>query len=307
MSLGIPGVRVGCWTHELGHTGVTVVLPPKGTLGAMAVRGGGPGTRESAILSAGGSALECHAVVLSGGSAFGLASADGVVAWCEEHGIGLERVVARIPIVGAAIVFDLGGEGFPRPDRDAGYAAAAAATEADPPMGRAGVGAGCTVGKIGGIDHRVPGGQGWAIATGGGITVGALLAVNALGDVLAEDGSILAGGRYPPGAPRYPFASPLFPPAPGDGGAPLPADNTVIGCVVTDAVLSKHQAATVADLAHTGVARTVDPVHTRFDGDALFVLATQRVEVEAPVDHVTHLANQAVAAAIRAAVRASAS
>ena len=312
MTLGIPGVRVGCWTHELGHTGVTVVLPPQGTLGAMAVRGGGPGTRESSILAAGGSALECHAVVLSGGSAFGLASADGVVAWCEEHGIGLERMVARIPIVGAAIVFDLRGEGFPRPDRDAGYAAAAAATEDDPPMGLVGVGAGCSVGKIGGIDYRAPGGQGWAVTSGGGITVGALIAVNALGNVLAEDGTILAGATYPTDAPTYPYEVPIFPPAPGNGGAPmpvdhLPADNTVIGCIATDAVLTKPQAATVADLAHTGIARAVDPVHTRFDGDALFVLATQQVEVEAPVDLVTHLANQAVAAAIRAAVRASAS
>ena len=178
-------------------------------------------------------------------------------------------------------------------------------------MGLVGVGAGCTVGKIGGIDYRAPGGQGWAVVSGGGIiTVGALVAVNALGNVLAEDGSILAGATYPPARPAaYPFEVPIFPRSGGRWGADpeddLQQDNTVIGCVVTDAVLTKPQAATVADLAHTGIARVIDPVHTRFDGDALFVLATQRVEVEAPIDLVTHLANQSVAAAIRAAVRAA--
>ena len=294
MALGIPGTRVGTWTAPGGHTGCTVVLPPAGSLGAIAIRGGAPGTREAAALGANGNVRECHAVVLSGGSAFGLATADGVSAWCEANGIGYDKTVARIPIVGGAIVFDLREAGAPRPDRDAGWVACEAATEDDPPMGSVGVGAGCTVGKIGGIEHASKGGQGWAVVRDGGVTVGALMAVNALGDVLDEAGEILAGSTADPAAPRYPAAEiPLPPPV---------LESTVIGCLVSDARLSKHEAARAADLAHSGIARSVSPAHTTFDGDALFLLCAQRVE--ASIDLVAHLGALAVAAAIRAAVRA---
>ncbi|MDQ3029693.1 MAG: P1 family peptidase [Actinomycetota bacterium] len=294
MALGVQGVRVGTWTDPRHPTGCTVVLPPQGSLGAASVRGGAPGTREAAALGPNGNVTECHAVVLSGGSAFGLATADGVVAWCDAHGIGYDKVVARVPIVGAAIVFDLRA-GVPRPGRDAGWAACEAATEADPPMGSVGVGAGCTVGKTAGLAHRVKGGQGWAVASGGGITVGALLAVNALGDVLDERGEVLAGSRAPADAPRFPFVAPP---------RPAPAEtNTVIGCLVTDGRLSKHEAARAADLANSGIARAVSPAHTTFDGDALFLLCAQRRP--ASVDLVAHLGAQAVAAAIRAAVRSA--
>ncbi len=292
MALGVEGVRVGTWTDPRHPTGCTVVLPPQGSLGAASVRGGAPGTRESAALGPNGNVTECHAVVLSGGSAFGLATADGVVAWCDAHGIGYDKVVARVPIVGAAIVYDLRA-GVPRPGRDAGWAACEAATEADPPMGSVGVGAGCTVGKTAGLEHRVKGGQGWAVARGGGITVGALLAVNALGDVLDERGEVLAGSRAPADVPRFPFVAPP---------QPTPAEtNTVIGCLVTDGRLSKHEAARAADLANSGIARAVSPAHTSFDGDALFLLCAQRRP--ASVDLVAHLGAQAVAAAIRAGVR----
>lgn len=314
MALGVEGVRVGCWTDEVHHTGCTVVLAPHGALGAAAVRGGAPGTREVAALGATGTVRQCHAVVLSGGSAFGLAAADGVAAWCEAHGIGYDKAVARIPIVGGAIVFDLREAGAPRPGREAGWAACEAATAADPPMGSVGVGAGCTVGKAAGLGYGVTGGQGWAVARGGGVTVGALLATNALGDVLDERGEVLAGSRAPVDAPRFPYhlgvpAEPALgvEEAPG-GGMPPPAggrghspDNTVIGCLVTDARLSKPDAVRACDLAHTGIARAVSPAHTSFDGDALFLLAAQRVD--ATVDLVAHLGAQAVAAAIRAGVR----
>jgi len=296
MALGVEGTRVGVWTHPDGHTGCTVVLAPPGALGAAAVRGGAPGTREAHALGANGNVAECHAVVLSGGSAFGLATADGVVRWCEANGIGYDRFVARIPIVGGAIVFDLRRPGQARPDADAGWAACAAATAGDPPMGAVGVGAGCTAGKVAGPRWAVASGQGWATATDGGVTVGALVAVNPLGDVLDERGEVLAGARAPAGTPRFPAADPLRPPA------ALPVENTVIGCLVTDARLTKHEAARAADLAHSGVARAISPAHTSYDGDALFLLCAQRVP--AGLDLVAHLGAQAVAAAIRAAVRA---
>lgn len=294
MALGVAGTRVGVWTAPEGHTGCTVVLPPDGSLGAVAIRGGAPGTREAAALGPNGNVRECHAIVLSGGSAFGLATADGVSSWCEAHGIGYDKTVARIPIVGAAIVFDLRGGGASRPERDAGWAACEGATEEDPAMGSVGVGAGCTVGKIGGIEHAAKGGQGWAVVSDGGVTVGALMAVNALGDVLDERGEVLAGSSAGAGVPRYPAAElPVPPPV---------LESTVIGCLVTDARLTKHEAARAADLAHSGIARSISPAHTTFDGDALFLLCAQRVE--AGIDLVAHLGSLAVAAAIRAAVRA---
>lgn len=296
MALGFGDVTVGTWTHPDGHTGCTVVLPPPGSMGACAVRGGAPGTREAAALGPGGQGLECHAVFLSGGSAFGLAVGDGVARWCEAHGRGYQRFVTPVPVVGGAIVFDLHLPGADRPDADAGQAACEAATSADPPMGRVGVGAGCTVAKSGGFAHIRPGGQGWAVASGGGVTVGALMAVNALGNVLAEDGSVLAGPPEVAPTTGYPF----------EVLAPPPRTNTVIGCLVTDATLTKAQASRAVDLAHTGIARSVDPPHTTHDGDALFLLTSQRVAVEAPVDLVATLGARAVAAAVRAAVRAAA-
>jgi L-aminopeptidase/D-esterase-like protein len=299
MALGVEGMRVGHWTHEQGHTGCTVVLPPPGSLGALAVRGGAPGTREAAALGPTAPLAECHAVVLSGGSAFGLATAEGVSRWCEAQGIGYDKVVARIPIVGGAIVFDLRAPGAPRPDAEAGWAACEAATDADPAMGLVGVGAGCTIGKAAGVEWMSPGGVGWAVAAAGGVTVGALMAVNALGDVLDEQGGLLAGARAPADRPRYP----LFDPS--GTGIPPEGENTVIGCLVTDARLSKTDACRAADLAHTGIARTVEPPHTTFDGDALFLLCAQKVD--ASVDLVAHLGARAVAEAVRAAVRAGGS
>lgn len=295
MALGVDGLRVGTWTDTDHHTGCTVILAPRGALGAIGVRGGAPGTREAAALAATGNVRECHAVVLSGGSAFGLATADGVMAWCEANGIGYDKTVARIPIVGGAIVFDLREAGAPRPGRDAGWAACEAASADDPRMGSVGVGAGCTVGKTAGLQWGSKGGQGWAVVRGGGVTVGALMAVNPLGDVLDEAGQVLAGSRAPSGRPRFPESGELPPPGTDE------LEHTVIGCVVTDATLTKPQAARAADLAHDGIARAVSPAHTSFDGDALFLLAAQRTS--GSVDLVAHLGARAVAAAIRAAVR----
>lgn len=301
MALGVDGVRVGCWTDTAAYTGTTVVLAPSGALGAASVRGGAPGTREVAALGSTGTIEQCHGVVLSGGSAFGLAAADGAMAWCEAHGIGYDKAVARIPIIGGAILFDLREPGASRPGRQAGWEACEAAVPEDPPMGSVGAGAGCSVGKAAGLAHGSKGGQGWAVRVGGGVTVGALVAANPLGDVLDESGAVLAGTRAPPGHPRFPFAGP---PASTSQTSEAPRElpeSTIIGCVVTDARLTKPEAVRVADLSHSGVARAVSPAHTSFDGDALFVLAAQRVE--ASVDLVAHLGAEAVAAAIRAAVR----
>lgn len=292
MALGLHDVRVGVWTHADGHTGCTVVIPPVHSLGACAVRGGAPGTREAAALGPAGQGTECHAVVLSGGTVFGLATADGVVRWCHDHGIGYDRFATPIPVVGAAILFDYREAGQPTPDAAAGWAACEAATTLDPPNGRVGAGAGATVGKIGGLEHAVPGGQGWAVARHDDAVVGALVAVNAFGDVVAADGSVLAGGAYPPDAPRFPHAGP----------PPLEITNTVIGCLVTNVALTKPQAARAVDLCHTGIARAIEPPHTTYDGDALFLLSTKQLDVVLPVDVVAELGATAVADAIRNAV-----
>lgn len=301
MALGVDGVRVGTWTHPEVPTGCTVVLAPEGTLGAMAVRGASPGTREAASLSLAGRQTVCNAVVLSGGSAFGLATADGVMGWCEERGIGYPIRIGVVPIVGAAIVLDRGvAHPEARPDAAAGRAACDAACDADPAEGAVGAGAGCTVAKVGGLEHAWRGGQGIAVRRHEDLAVGALVVNNGVGEVVAEDGTVLVGTRAPGGEPRFPYVDPFAGvevggdgEAPGDG----PSEHTVIGCIVTNAVLDKRGAHRVADLGHSGIARALRPAHTEFDGDALFCLATGRVD--ARVDLVAALAAEAVAEAAR--------
>ena len=304
MALGVERVRVGMWTDPEHHTGCTVILPPAGTVGGIAVRGGAPGTREAAILGPATPNESCHAVALCGSSLFGLRAADGVVDWCEAHGVGLDLAVGRFPIVGAAVVLDIRSPDMRRIDREAGWAACEAATADEPANGSVGVGAGCTVGKEAGLDWASKGGQGSAVRRSGDVTVGALVAVNALGSVVGEDGRVIAGCRAPADRPRYPHAPLSILRSPGEGDSVDDADsisNTVIGCVVTNARLRKLGVCRVADLAHTGIARAVSPAHTSLDGDALFALATG--EVEASVDLVAELAAQAVADAVREGVR----
>ncbi|MDP8960799.1 MAG: P1 family peptidase, partial [Actinomycetota bacterium] len=324
LALGIDGLRIGCWTSSQGPSGCTVVLPPPGTLGALAVRGSAPGTREAIALGAAGKVTVCHAVVLSGGSAFGLATADGVTSWLEERSIGYPTRTALVPIVGAAIVLDQGvAERAARPGPAAGRAACDAAVEEEPPEGSVGAGTGCTVAKVGGFQHAWRGGQGIAVQRAGGVTVGAVVINNAFGEIRDEDGKWIARSRAPRGAPRFPevldpdAASDAAnlpggsgePPRPGwlEGGELLggPSENTVIGCVASDARLTKHEGVRVADLAHSGVSRTVLPAHTSLDGDAIFCLSTGKVESH--VDLVAALAADVVAEACRRAVRAAVS
>ncbi len=305
MALGLSSVLVGSWTDDVAVTGVTVVLPPAGTLGAMAVRGGAPGTREAAALSSTGAGVECHGVVLCGNSVFGLAAADGVVRWCAEQGRGLNIRDSIVPVVGGAVVYDIASPQSTRPTAEAGWAACEAASADEPATGRVGVGRGCTIGKIGGRDFSVPGGLGAAVARSGDVIVGALVAVNALGDVVDVDGTILAGCTAPPSSARYPYAAieeiPGFTGRGSQDSENLDRSNTTIGCLVTNARLTKPEACRAADLAHTGIARAIEPPHTNFDGDALFLLATGEVDTQA--DLVATLGARAVAAAIRSAVR----
>jgi L-aminopeptidase/D-esterase-like protein len=301
MALGVDGVRVGVASAPGGRSGCTVILPPPDTLGAIAVRGASPGTREAAALGAMGKLTVCHAVVLAGGSAFGLASADGVMTWLEQAGIGYPIMDGIVPIVGAAIVLDRTAiDPASRPGPATGAAACDAASapdaSAEVPEGAVGVGLGCTVAKVGGLEHAWRSGQGIAVRSAGGVTVGVVVANNAVGEVVGDDGRFIARARIDDEVDRYPIARRPGGPQPA-ASLQGPSGNTVIGCIVTDARLGKRDAVRVADIAHDGVARAIRPAHTELDGDALFCLATGRVD--APVDLVAHLAVEAVAEATR--------
>jgi L-aminopeptidase/D-esterase-like protein len=311
VALGIEDLAVGHWTDPVGLTGCTVVLPPPGNVAAASVRGGGPGTRETDLLQPQSHVEGVSAVLLTGGSAFGLAAAQGVVAWCERRGLGYARFGRPIPIVPAAVLFDLAvGDWDARPGPAQGEAACDAATTADGPMGNVGAGMGATVGKTAGPEHMTKGGLGWALAEAGPVTVGAIAAVNAGGDVLDEDGSVLAGARVPGGAAaaiRERLAERPEGALPGTEGplpeAVPPGGSTTLGLVATNAALTKGEVHRVAVQAHDGMARAIRPVHTSFDGDTVFALAVPRVT--AAMDLVAFLAEEALAAAIRAGVRAA--
>jgi L-aminopeptidase/D-esterase-like protein len=311
VALGVADLAVGHWTDPAGLTGCTVVLPPPGNVASVSVRGGGPSTQQTDVLHPQAHIDEVSAVLLTGGSAFGLAAAQGVVAWCERRGIGYSRFGRPIPIVPAAVLFDLAvGDWDARPGPAEGEAACEAASRADGPMGNVGAGTGATVGKVAGGEHMTKGGLGWAVVEAGALTVGALAAVNGGGDVLAEDGRVLAGARVPGGAsaairarldagpPDPPGRRELLP-------DPLPpGGSTTLGLVASNAALTKTEAHRVAVQAHDGMARAIRPVHTSFDGDTVFAVAVPRVA--ASPDLVAFLAEEALAAAIRAGVRAAA-
>ncbi len=289
MLTDVPGIRVGHWTDPVGVTGCTVVLPPEGTVGSCEWRGGAPGDREWVLLQPENRVDRVHAIVLSGGSAFGLAVADGVMQWLEEHGIGWDvGGFVRVPIVPAAILFDLGiGEAKARPGPQEGRKACDEAASSFE-TGSVGAGTGCTAGKLFGVEHGVKAGIGTASLKEGNLVVSALVAANPVGDVLDEKGEILAGSRAPEGTPPLEFG---------------PRQNTVLGVVATNAKLSKSEAHLVARAGQDGVATVVRPAHTRYDGDVVFSLATG--QVEAVVDVIAALAPRVVADAIRQGVRAA--
>ena len=301
----IAGVRVGHHTLDARPTGCTVVLTEGGATATVDVRGASPGTRETALLDPVNSVQQVHAVVLSGGSAFGLASADGVMRYLEERGIGYETRAARVPIVPAAILYDLGiGDPTVRPTAECGYRAARAARDDVVEEGSIGAGAGATVGKLGGPGRAMKGGIGTALAElPDGVQVAALMAVNAVGDIYDHaTGALVAGVRTEDGLRVVGAQALLRGPAPD---APRGAENTTIGVVVTNAALDKAQLGVVARMAHDGLARAVRPAHTPVDGDAIFTLSTGSHSDGISLLRVGALAADVTAEAIVRAVRAA--
>jgi len=291
IAIPVAGIRVGHWTAEA--TGVTVVLAPEGTVGAAEVRGGAPASRELAVLEPGRTVTRVDAVVLAGGSAFGLAAADGVMRLLAARGQGFPTAGGAVPIVPAAGVFDLVDADSVRPGADEGRAGVEAAADTTP-VGRVGAGRGATVGKWRGREHAVAGGFGAATATCDDAQVLAFAVVNAVGDVIGADGRILAGSSAPANAPAFPVDAPFE-------ETVAEHENTTLVVVATDAACDKADCHLLAQSAHDGLARALHPAHTRFDGDLTIALATG--VVEANVDRLRAVVATIVADAIRVAPR----
>ncbi|MDQ3982241.1 MAG: P1 family peptidase [Actinomycetota bacterium] len=288
------GWKVGHWTDAGARTGCTVLLPPQGNVCSCDIRGSSPSSRELVLLHPDRRLTEVHGILLTGGSAFGLAAADGVVGWLEERGIGYDTTIARVPIVPAAVVFDLGaGNPDVRPGPEQGRSACEVAAEGIPPRGAVGAGAGATVGKWAGREHGVAGGFGFGVAEESGLRAAAVAVVNAVGDVLADDGSVLAGTTAP-GPVR---SSPARP------ATPLPA-NTVLALVAVEGAFEKREVRWLAGRGSDGITVSVRPAHTRYDGDVVFAVATPgpAPSSAADLDVLGPLATMAVAAAVRDAV-----
>ena len=305
----VPGIRVGHWTHRSGSTGCTAILADSGAIAGVDVRGGGPGTRETDLLRPEMSVGSIHAVVLSGGSAYGLASADGVMQYLARQGIGFPVGKSVVPIVPAAILFDLGvGDPSIRPDARSGVLAAEAASTDPVAMGSVGAGAGATVGKMFGASRAMRGGLGSAaVSRGDGLVVGALAAVNCLGDVVdPKSGGIVAGARREDGQGFADSMALLR-----TGGRREDSEttgNTTLGVVATNLDWTKAQAMKVAQMAHDGLARAIRPAHMPFDGDTVFALGTGGRPADTQlIGVVGALAASAMASAIVAAVRAATS
>ncbi|MBI3932260.1 MAG: P1 family peptidase [Acidobacteria bacterium] len=299
----VPGLKVGHFTDARRPTGCTVVLAEAGVTCGVDVRGGSPGTRETDLLDPVNRVDVVHAVVLAGGSAFGLEAASGVARFLEEKGIGFAVGALRVPIVPAAILFDLAvGDGRFRPDAAAGYAAARAASAGPVAEGNVGAGAGATVGKMFGMARAMKCGLGTAaVRRPDGLVVAALVAVNAFGDVIdPATGRLVAGARAADGRLHGTVAAILEGRAPGQ---PLEGGNTTIGVVAANARLGKPEVTKVAQMAQDGVARAVAPAHTPWDGDVLFALACGTRSADPLV--VGALAAEATARAILRAARAA--
>jgi L-aminopeptidase/D-esterase-like protein len=304
------GYRVGHWTDHDAWTGCTVVIPPPGTRGAVDVRGGGTGSREMEGLSPLANAEGPTAVLLTGGSAFGLAAADGVVRWLEEQGLGRPTAGGPVPLVPAAVVFDLVvGEARVRPGPPEGYAACDSAVAGVPQRGSVGAGSGAAVGKLFGRGRATRGGVGYAArALTSGPVVAAVAVANGFGDVLAEDGELLGAPRDERG--KFIRTAKLVAEMPDPPDVSVRDGNTTLVCVCTDASLDKRACAIVARMASAGIARAVDPAFTPVDGDVTFCLASGSARPALPGPVATWrltmlggVAASVTAAAIRDAVR----
>lgn len=294
----VKGIQVGHGTNRRARTGCTVVLCTAGASAGVDVRGFAPGTRETDAIRPGRLVGQAHGILLTGGSAFGLDAASGVMRFLEERGAGFATAHGVVPIVPAAVVYDLGvGDARVRPDKAMGYRACKAASDAPVPTGRVGAGAGVTVGKAPGL-RPADGGIGSACARlPGGATVGALMVVNAVGGVVNPDsGEMIAGSEDAGGGPRVDAGRT----SPQERGPGMPGTNTTIGVVATDAALSSTEANVVAAMAHDGIARAIRPAHTLRDGDTLFALSTGKRKAD--VNAVGILAAEVVAQAIVDAV-----
>jgi len=270
----VTGLLCGHFTDTRRPTGCTVVIAPEGAVAGVDVRGAAPGTRETDLLSPFNSVEKVHAVLLAGGSAFGLDAAGGVVRWLEEQGIGVQVGPARVPIVPAAILFDLMmGDASIRPDAHSGYEACSAASREAPAEGSVGAGTGAACGKLFGIARGMKGGVGSASITLRGVTVAAMVVVNATGDVIdPATGRTIAGVRSADGKTLVGATQAIM-------NGELPAHlqigaATTLGIVATDAALTKVEANRLARISHDGLARSINPVHTPIDGDTMFALAT---------------------------------
>lgn len=301
----VAGIEVGHFTDARRPTGCTVIIARDGAVGGVDVRGAAPGTRETDLLHPSTLVDRVHAVLLAGGSAWGLDAASGVMQWLEEHHIGLAVGYGLVPIVPAAVLFDLPvGDARIRPDARAGYAACVAASHHAPQEGNVGAGAGALVGKLYGMARAMKGGIGTASITIDAITVGAIVACNALGDVVNPGtGQVIAGARTADGTALLHSRNAIL-----AGNTPKPVlagSNTTIGVVATDAVLTKAQAHRLAQVAHDGLARSINPVHTMSDGDTMFALGTGAAGKAAGMMLLSTLAAEVTARAIVRAVWAA--
>lgn len=304
----VPGLKVGHFTLAARPTGCTVVLAEAGAIAGVDVRGAAPGTRETDLLNPVNTVERVHALVLSGGSAFGLDAASGVMRYLDERGIGFNvtshGIPTVVPIVPAAVLIDLGvgGNVKIRPDADCGYRAAASASSSPVIEGSVGAGAGATVGKSGGYQRAMKGGIGSsALVMSDGLVVAAIVAVNSLGDVVdPTTGQVVAGVRTADGR-RLADARRLMQTDAAQSGSI--GGNTTLGVVATNRLLTKAQATKVAQMAHDGLARTIYPIHTPADGDTIFALSTATDQRTADVGRIGALAAQATADAVLRAVR----
>lgn len=306
----VPGIEIGHAQDEDALTGCSVILCRKGAVAGVDQRGGAPGTRETDLLNPVNMVSKIHAILLSGGSAFGLDAATGVMRYLEEQKIGFDAGVAHVPIVPAAVLFDLTlGRADIRPDAEMGYEAASSASAENAENGNLGAGMGASVGKILGMQNAMKAGLGTAsIEIGGGIIVGAVVAVNAFGDVIRpQTGSILAGARSAQVGPlkigeEGKFADTLHVMQSLTGRTVMKFamskanGNTVIGAVATNAKLTKSEATKVAQMAQDGLARTIRPAHTMLDGDTIFALSTGKKKAD--VSTIGAFAAEAMAQAI---------
>jgi L-aminopeptidase/D-esterase-like protein len=303
----VPGLEVGHDTDTRRPTGCTVVLCREGATAGVDVRGAAPGTRETDLLAPHNTVSQVHGLLLSGGSAFGLDAAGGVMRWLDEHGIGFPVGPVRVPIVPGAVVFDLlVGDGRVRPTAESGFRACERASSAPVEQGCVGAGAGATVGKLWGPSRAMKGGVGSAALQVGPWVVGALVVCNAIGDVVdPHTGQLIAGARRSPHSLELmnTVQSQLSGPAGVPEGGALAGGNTTIGVVGCNARLTKSQAQRLALVGHDGWARTIRPVHTPLDGDTLFALATARVNDEPDMMLLSTLAAEVVALATVQAVR----